>query len=400
MLCDGVAVTDPVEWSFLVTDGRVSAVGGQVLIDAAAPYTDVHWSDGLDQGNLTATIDLGSVPAQNRQDYFDEDRTMIWPCLNGTPVGAWTVTSTPPRKLGDDKVQIVAQPALWRLLDGRTVRSTLIFTQVDQLNMARDLIRYATGQTTLYTSAPQPAQKSSTYGAWWLRLGDGLSGQLRDRLDNTDGWQASARKPIGQCLRSLMDLIDGFEIITTAGLDTNRMPYLEVRFGYPSFDDPEPVGTIEWPSGAVTAGAHGLDGSNRASLVEAISDGEAPNQLIASARSSVAEARRMPREVAFSAGSISVFTTLQARAAQALAQDGPSVQGFALTLGTDVPNLRPYVFEWGSRFRLVVDDPGFIPDASGAPGEFTVRVRGADITVGGYGKADTVELSVEVVGGV
>jgi hypothetical protein len=395
----GVAVTEAPQWSFIVTDGRTASTGGQILIDAAAPYTQVKWSDGVDQGNLTASIALDSIPEANRLDYFDIDRTMIWPCIDGTPIGAWTVTSLPPRRLGDDVVQVVAQPSFRRLMEGRTVRSTLIFNNRDQFDIARDLIRYATGQATLFTSNPQPVPKSSVYGAWWLRAGAGLSGQLRDRLDNTDGWQGSSRKPIMQCFESLMNLVNGFEFVTVAGLDDQRMPYLEVRFGSPRFGSTDTVGTIEWTAGLVTAGAHGVDGSERASLVEALSDGEAPNQLVATSRSADAEARRMPRETAFAAGTISVFATLQEKADQGLRQDGPPVQGFSLTLGSDAP-FRPYDFPWGSTFRLVIEDPGFPRDAAGAPAEFTVRVRGASIAVGGYGAADTVDLDVEVLGGI
>lgn len=390
------------EWSYIVTDGRHPSAGGGLLIDAAAPYTAVKWSDGVDQGNLTATIALDAIPAAQRLDYFDIDRTIIWPCADGTPVGAWVVTSQQPRKLGDDVVQVVAQPALWRLLEGRTVRSTLIFQQVDQLNMARDLIRYAVGVTTLHTSAPQPIPKNWTYGAPWLRLAAGLSSRApRDRLDNTDGWQAAGRKTLATCLRSLMELVDGFEVVTVAGLDAaTRMPYLEVRFGDPEVGEPGVVGTLEWPGAVVTAGTYGVDGSDRAALVEAIGAKQEPNtQLIAAAQNTDDLLRRIPREVAFSAGEVTLLETLTAHAQDELTVNGPPVTGFSLTLG-GVDAFAPYTFAWGSRFRLAIDDPGFPAGADGRPFECIVRCRGADIEVGGFGKADTVRLSLQVEGGI
>lgn len=382
-------------WSFIATDGR----NGGKLISAEAPYANVKFLDGIDQGNLTCDVDL-SQAGDIAADLIDIDRTVIWPCIDGTPVGAWIVTSPGQRDLGTTTQQIVCQPALWRILEGRLIRDTLVFKTVEQLDMARDLIRYATGLTPQWVSAPYPRVKAEAYQVPWLRFEpDARSGKLRERLDNTDGWQASGRKSVAECLRSLIDLEDGFEVQTVAGLDTNRMPYLEVRFGYPEFGDTTTVGTLEWPSGTLTAGSVGADGSDRASLVDAISDGEAPNQLIATARSAASEARRIPREVAYSAGKISVFSTLQAKANASLRQDGPPVLGFALTTSSG-GQVRPYSFPWGSRFRLVIDDPGYPADASGRPFECVVRVRGADISVGGFGKADTVNLSCEVVDGV
>lgn len=383
-----------IEWSFIVTDGRPPSSGGGHLVSYAAPYTDVSWRDGVDQGNLTCSFPLDSVPAVDRLDYYDEDRTVIWPCVNGTPIGAWIVTSQQPRPLGQDTIELVAQPALWRILDGRIVRSTLIFAAKDQLNIARDLIRYATNVATQHTSNPQPFRKGNQYDVPWLRYGSNLSTRApRDRLDNTDGWQATGRKSIGDCMRSLIELVDGFEVVTVAGLDESRMPYLEVRFGDPEVSGSGVVGTLEWPSAAVTAGTHGRDGSERATLVDVIGAAQEPvNALIATATDNLAAVRRMPREIAIDGGSISLFTTLQARAADELAQNGPAQTGFSLTVGS-APPIEPYSFTWGSRFRLVVEDEGFPVGA-----EFTVRARGAEIQVGGFGQADTVKLDLRVEG--
>lgn len=378
-------------WSFIVTDGRPPISGGGHLVSYAAPYTDVKWTDGLDQGNLTARFALDSVPAADRLDYMDEDRTVIWPCANGTPVGAWIVTSVQPRELGQGTVEIIAQPALWRILDGRLVRYTLVFQQKDQLDIARDLIRYATNLPTVKASF-QPTPKGARYAVPWLRFASNTSTRPpRDRLDNTDGWQASARKTLGQCLRSLVELVDGFEVLTVAGLDDTRMPYLEVRFGDPEIAPAGTVGTLEWPSDAVTSGTYGRDGSDRATLVDVVGAAQQPaNSLIATAVDNDAAVRRMPREIAVDGGTISLFATLQERALTELAVNGPAQTGFSLTVGSALP-VEPYSFVWGSRFRLVVEDPGF-PDGA----EFVVRARGAEITVGGFGAADTVKLDLRV----
>ncbi len=376
------------EWSFIVTDGRPNGV----LVDNAAPYRNVKFTDGLDAGNLTCTFPLDQVPASDRAAYFDIDRTVIWPCIDGNPVGAWIVTSLPGRVLGTDSVDIVAQPALWRILEGRLVRSTLKFQQKDQLHMCRDLIRYALGRTTLYTSNPQPVPKSGSYDAPWIVLGSNVSGVLRDRLDNTDGWQASSRKTIAQCVTSLVELIDGFEIATRAGLGADRRPFLEVLLGYPELGGTAPVDTLEWPSDLVTSGTHGVDGSERASLFDAIGSGDPDVQLVATAVDLAEQGRRIPREVAHSWGDVSVFSTLQAHARDDLALDGRPIQGFSLVLGGGGP-LKPYSFQWGARFRLVVDDPGM----SGQ--EFIVRCRGAEVSVGGYGSPDTISLQLQVESG-
>jgi hypothetical protein len=385
-------VTD--QWSFIATDGRPA--GG--IIDNAAPYRDVKWIDGLDQGNLTCSFPLDAVPAADRSAYFDVDRTVIWPCLNGNPVGAWIVTSNPVRSLGGDTVNIVAQPALQRILTGRTVRSTLIFQQKDQLEIGRDLIRYAIGRATVATSNPQPLLKPADYQAPWIVLQSNLSGVLRDRLDNTDGWQAASRKTLQECMTSLIELSDGFEIATSAGIDANRKPYSTVMMGYPELGATAPIDTLEWPSELVTSGAHGVDGSERVSLVDAIGAGEPPTQLLATAEDTTERARRMPREVARSWADVSVYSTLLAHARDDLILDGRPVNGFAVTLGGSGP-ISPYQFPWGSRFRFVVEDVGFPTGPDGRPAEFVVRCRGAEITVGGYGAADTVSLQLQVESG-
>lgn len=93
------------QWSFTVTDGRP----GGLLVTTEAPYTNVKFVDGLDQGNLTCNLALDAVPPNDRLDLMDIDRTVIWPCRNGTPVGAWIVTSLQPSDLGAGNVSIVAQ---------------------------------------------------------------------------------------------------------------------------------------------------------------------------------------------------------------------------------------------------------------------------------------------------
>jgi hypothetical protein len=376
-----------VAWSFIATDGRP----GGLLISAEAPYTDAKFTDGLDLGNLTCTLNLKDVPAEDRLEYMDPDRTVIWPCWNGNPVGAWIVTGRPSRTLGQDQVSIVAQPALWRILDGRTVRSTLVFQQVDQLDIARDLIRYATNQPLLFVQT-QPFSKGAQYAAPWLRLDTSLSGVKRDRLDNQDGWQWWERTKLADCLESLMNLQDGFEVRTVAAIE-NGAPYLMVQFGYPLFAGDLLAGTIEWPSGVVTAGTHGVDGTDRASLIDAIGAGQDANTLIAPWTDPV-QTERMPRERAFSAGDISTYRILELAAAGEGDQAGLQ-EGFALTVGSD--ELMPYSYEWGSVFRLTIEDEGFPLDAQGQPASFLVRVRGADFQVGAFGAGDTIQLSVQVI---
>lgn len=382
------------QWSFTVTDGRP----GGLLVTTEAPYTNVKFVDGLDQGNLTCNLALDAVPPNDRLDLMDIDRTVIWPCRNGTPVGAWIVTSLQPSDLGAGNVSIVAQPALWRVLSGRTVRSTLVFKQVDQLDIARDLIRYACGLSPLYTAPPNPAPKGPGYYVPWIRLGPGLSGVKRDRLDNTDGWQAATRRTVENCLTSLLNVEGSFDIATVAGLDDVRGPYLEVRFGYPDLGRVDPVGVLEWPSGTVTSGTFGADGSDRFSFVEFIGGPDAPNQIIRGATDTAGMVRRMAREAAFTADNVSVPATLTAKAQRALATDGQTRIGFALTTGNTEP-AEVYSFNWGDRFRLVLDDVRFPAQSTGAPSEFIVRCRGADITVGGFGQTDTVVLQLEVISG-
>jgi hypothetical protein len=87
----------------------------------------------------------------------------------------------------------------------------------------------------------------------WMFFDPAVSGKLRDRLDNQDGYQAARDLTVADALTSLAQVVDGFEY----RLDYRRdeitgLPNVLVRLGYPNLGRTYPVIPLEYPGNVIT----------------------------------------------------------------------------------------------------------------------------------------------------
>lgn len=110
----------------------------------------------------------------------------------------------------------------WSYFSHREVGDTLVFSQVDQLHIAQDLIAYAQGRAMQYVTSVNGVARSTTItvpkpgGDIGVVIGSEASGVLRDLT-----LEATQRKPIAQAVEDLAALDNGFDYsIDCAALST------------------------------------------------------------------------------------------------------------------------------------------------------------------------------------
>src|SRR6478752_6089372 len=119
------------EWSYKVTDFRSGA-----SVSEHWPLTDVSFSDSLnDGGSLTAKcpVGLASMSTDIRDDFW---RRVIWPCRDGVPMFAGVLTAAPAVALDSPTMSLVCK-RVDAVFDKRPIENDLVYTQVDQFNIAR-----------------------------------------------------------------------------------------------------------------------------------------------------------------------------------------------------------------------------------------------------------------------
>ncbi|TFV83164.1 hypothetical protein [Blastococcus sp. CT_GayMR16] len=236
------------------------------VVDLADPM----FSRGIEDGGVDA--EFVTTPR----------RTVIWPMRDNRPVGCFLVWARPGYRAGNP-VMTVQADRIDSLLAARTVRATLQFSQVDQLGIARDLIRYALGRPLLH-ALEQPLSKGPAADVPWLRLDPAVSGVLRDRLE-LDGYQALSRKKISELLAELAAVQGGFEQRLDYAIDpVTNAPFATWRFGYPTLGvsaaDTQLV--FEHP-GVVEDLVLDEDAYTSANLVDVLGAGEGESKIIATA---------------------------------------------------------------------------------------------------------------------
>jgi hypothetical protein len=291
-------------------------------------FTDsVGQSAGSVNPGITGTVDLSEAPP-DLDEIISPQRRVIWPCADGVPVGAYLILSEPAFGGNSNAAQVVGKRVDW-LLTRRTINDTLTFgsptATVDQLDIARDLWRYAFGVPTVTAYSPLwgggPPVKPAAQVPW-LTLGDQLSGVMRYRLDNTDGYQADG-KPVADALKALMELQNGHDYRLDYYRNDDRSLGARVTFGTPN------VGSApDAPGLVLEAGPRGgnllnwsvaLDGEPSATSVT-YRGGQSPSLIVAAATAVDLHAQGLPLlEVALQDSSVTELGTLQEKANARLA---------------------------------------------------------------------------------
>ena len=248
------------------------------VVSEHVPFTGVSFSNHLrDGGAFTGTceVDLPYLSGDMRNVAI---RLVTFPCKNGVPFGAYTWMSGPAVAL-DSTVQKISMERYDKVLMRRPIMDDLVFTGKEQVDIARDLVRYGTGLPTQYTDTPvYPDASWAAYAQIpWLRLAGGNSAVYRDRTkvvngQDDDGYRRKNHKPVGQALQQLADLQNGFEFRWDVGRDSSGL-YALLSFGYPiigAYPDMAARINFEYPGGNVVDGSYGWDATDYANRSEQV----------------------------------------------------------------------------------------------------------------------------------
>ena len=378
-------------WTYTVTDTRAGAI---VANDVR--LRDVTFTDSLNSGGaFTGTLKAHSQFAGDMDQYMWS--RVIWPRKDRRPMGAYVLTgygfdaSSP-----ETKIQAVRFDVL---LARRLIRDTLTFLGVDQLDIARDLIRYATGLPTLF-STPVVAADPSVAGAArlpWVDLGDALSGVLRTRQETpgnlSDGYPASARKVAGTVLRQLAEVINGFEFridyYTTPG---EELPRAKFTFGYPKVgrpaDSPGQL-ALEYPSNVVASLSRAGDALDLTTRVDVTGKEVAAVVPVGSAVDAAAHLSGRPLLESVWSEQVEPVTELNDKAARRLVELGKVRAGWSVTLNG---NQRPVFgsYSIGDHLTLRVRRAGTTVAV-----DHQVRVTGWSVKVDDSGNSEQVVPTLE-----
>ena len=286
------------------------------------PMSGVSFTDSLTQGgSFTGSYEWG-FPGTDLVDPVN--RVLVWPMRDGVPQGCYLITKLPNTSVLSPVQQMTGvrvDHELWE----RLIRQTLTFVGVDQHDIFRDLVRYGLGQSTQFTTpiVLPDGVVSAGMQVPWIRLGTNTSGVVRTRQEtqgNTDdGYPASARKNVGNCLTQLTQLQDGPEYKLMYGLDpVSEQPYVSLVLGTPRVGhgtDFPAKPTFDFPGGNVLECSYGVDGEtlvNRADVLGQEREGAKP--IGTSTWLDTINDGLPLREGVWSEGSVSEQATLDAKA--------------------------------------------------------------------------------------
>ncbi len=275
-------------WSYRATD----MLTGRVLADHV-PFSKVRFTDTLSNGGtFTGTYRYGD-PKMPIYPWDSIGKTMIWPCRDGVPQGAYVVTSIPNHDQSAPDVPVQGD-RFDAILNRREVQHDLNFAAEDVFAIVRDLLRYAGGIATVNTTTTvvDTAAVAPSKALPWLRWSPTLSGvtatrQVSTTTTSNDGWSGTAGKFVGGLLADLI-AETGLEYRCDYGWD-DGVYWARVTLGIPvgvtRTSDRKVI--LEFPSKAVpkcTAGADGRDFATRLRVVGKERDGKRPTGVAVNRR--------------------------------------------------------------------------------------------------------------------
>lgn len=335
-------------WSFPTTDLLTG-----VRVSEHVPFTGVSFQDTLmDGGSFTGTMPLDfAALSPDLRDHAG--RWVTWPSRDGVPFGAFWWMSGPTVGL-DSTVQQVQAARFDAVFKDRRVVRDLVFTNQDQLDVARDLFREGAGLGTTFTAPPLAPDVSWSPAAAipWLRLGAQTSTTVISRTQvvngqDDDGFRAKARKPILDCVKALADNA-GFEFVPRYGVDpTTGDLFARIDFGAPMVGTPAWNAdriVLEYPGGNIVGGSYAWDAANTITRDDVVGGEAAGAVVVGSATSTAMHAAGYPlRMSARSENSITDQTDLTGKATAGLARRARIMDGYSLVLdGSTDPVLGSY----------------------------------------------------------
>jgi hypothetical protein len=380
-----------VGWTYRLTDYRTRTV----VRDALPITCDFEDNLGVGGGSLTGTLALGA--GVDADDALLPWRRVIWPIRDGVVLGAFVVTSHAQMDQSASSVKFAAA-RLDAVLHRREIESTLVFRDVDQSEIVRDLVRYGLGRPTVATAPGwyvEPLDPAADVP--WIRLDSGLSGVLRTRQDDDNGYQAARHQRVGDIIDALSQVEDtgdraaaglagAFDYRLTYGMDPDGSLYAQVQAAYPQAGHANPVLPLESP-GNVRGWTYAADTADTATQWRTYGSGQGVEKMTGAAAVDREALDRYgwPLLMGSDSGTATTQETVDANGRAALAEHRGANTGWVFTTGGETLGH----YELGDTASYHVQHQRWPLGKRG-----TVRILGHHVVPAGAGGADQVTLSV------
>lgn len=334
---------------------------------------------GLYVFSATAETTQGYRLARGYLDATIEGRTVIWVQRDNTIVDGYIVWARP-KPMGSRQIQIRAA-SLWSYFRGRILTVTKTYDDVDQLEIAQDLINWAqTGPGDINVEVETET-----------------SGVLRERLPLAFGYE---RKNIGTLVEQLAAVIDGFDFAITCALE-NEVPTARFRCFYPRRGS-RSSGVVF--NGGVFALKQNLldysvdpDGTDGATTVYGIGAGEGTDMLLTQSVNTAALDQGYPvKERTVTHKDVDQIETLQGHTDADLRGRAQTPTTWVLDVDPDDVSIPFGSWQVGDDVRVIIGDDERFPAGENGENGFdgTLRIVAQTTVVNDDGGPDRVLLQM------
>lgn len=329
-------------------------------------------------GDLSATIDLGARSTNTgmrlSQGFIDgtlPGRTVIW-CQRDSALYDGYIVWSRAKPMGNRRWQIRGQ-SLLSYFDRRVIDSTKTYTAVDQHDIARDLINFA------------QSMPGGDIGVVNTTTND--SGVTR-----THAFAHFERKNIGETLRELAEVDDGFDYSIDTALVSN-LPVATFRCHYPRKGRSQADNHLLFTHGRMLRDySFEEDGAQLANRVHGLGAGEGTDKLVTRLTDSSSIDRGYPLlERVVSHIDVNALTALQARAQRELSDHVNVPETWTAVVEPDDESIPFGSWTIGDDARFVIPEDERFP--SGA--DRIQRIIGQTVQPGDDGGPDVVTLQLE-----
>lgn len=356
-------------YTYLFADLRTNAILAELPL-AGVGFEQILGGAGSFNATLAlgdpkvAKLDpLGSTEPERTAIYVDRDGVLVWGGI------LWT------RRWGSSARQLqLAGNEFWSYARRRHLRTTKTYEEVDQLEIAQDLLNW---------------MQSLAGGDIGLVVGTETSGVLRDRT-----YYGYELKQIGEAVEQLSRVEGGFEFAVDVRYGSSGTPEKILTLSYPRrgrtvdktglvFELPGNINDYDWPE----------DGTTAANASHAVGAGEGDSMLSSVAhRPDRLDAGYPLLEQVVAYKDVSEFATLDAHARADVAAATADVRPTITVRADTEPRLGSYIT--GDDARVRITDDRWPSTAASAVGLDTfMRIVGISVDPPSAGTAEQVNLT-------
>lgn len=350
---------------------------------AELPMTRVSFSLSINEpARFTGQLPIGEEAMdKNWSTATLPKRTLVYICRDGVPINAYILWKR--RPINSGRAADMQCLSVDSYLAKNVILYRLHYPQADQLDIARGLVHYATGDG---------------FSDIRIHMNNIKSGVLRDRTYEWWDWKV----PL-ESLTQLAEVENGFEWTTTAGRDANGNLTHSIIFGYPHLGRWDSGIIVENSAVAESGGGSILsyewpeDGADSLNDIWAVGAGEGSSTLFANGKNAAAT-DEIESGYPLLRGTVSYKdiiepVTLQAHANEDLAASVGDMVVPSVTLRADAhPHFGTY--QIGDRVRIRISSP-YHAAVNGVPGiDRYARIVGMTITPPSESQGERVEWTL------